>query len=276
MTDAPTINAESELVARLREIEARANAAKPGPWKRAEYEHGFEVQTGPDYGVCSVFKNTDGGFGQQIDNLEFIAHAREDIPFLLATIERLASEAAASERSLRLANTVHEDHLQRAHEHGRREGIEMAAKVADSYQGAPITIEHPQDWAKHGERMSAIRIANKIRTLSTAPPEKGERIPSGWKLVPVEPTDEMLNAGHAVPRCDAKDGTACGYIAVWRAMLAASPPSPKAEDAYRTELGVVNGWLNILCGSDPDTAKRLNAFWLRSRVRAALAKESTP
>jgi len=84
----------------IEEIEARANAAKPGPWKRAEYEHGFEVQTGPDYGVCSVFKNTHGGFGQQIDNLEFIAHARTDIPRLTTALRAAQARIEAMEKAL--------------------------------------------------------------------------------------------------------------------------------------------------------------------------------
>jgi hypothetical protein len=47
-----------------------------------------------------------------------------------------------------------------------------------------------------------------------------------WKLVPVEPTEEMLNASAAIP---------CGFTpdreydaAVYRAMLAAAPAAPEA------------------------------------------------
>jgi hypothetical protein len=50
-------------------IGARANAATPGPW------------TWPDWDDCSE---------QEADaNNEFIAHAREDVPALVAEVRRL-------------------------------------------------------------------------------------------------------------------------------------------------------------------------------------------
>lgn len=51
--------------------------------------------------------------------------------------------------------------------------IERCAAIADSYAGKPV--ESPRDfeaWAKHGERMSALRIANKIRALLPTPPKE--------------------------------------------------------------------------------------------------------
>ena len=77
---------------RIAEIRARLEAATPGPWeavKWEDYDHmnGY-VETwdveGPDH---------DGdGNGQQ--DAEFIAHARDDVPFLLAEIERLSTALA--------------------------------------------------------------------------------------------------------------------------------------------------------------------------------------
>ena len=49
---------------------------------------------------------------------------------------------------------------------------------------------------------------------------------SGWKLVPVEPTEEMLNAlfdNHSVLPDDGD------LIVQYRAMLAAAPDAPSAE-----------------------------------------------
>ena len=45
--------------------------------------------------------------------------------------------------------------------------LEAAAKVADARAGTPVHApENFDDWARHGERMSAIRIAAAIRALA--------------------------------------------------------------------------------------------------------------
>ena len=49
-------------------------------------------------------------------------------------------------------------------------------------------------------------------------------VPEGWKLVPVEPTPEMMKAGCAVPLNKAARHNSC-----YRAMLAAAPAQPAAH-----------------------------------------------
>lgn len=68
----------------LEAIEARVNAASEGPWINRP-EKSFNVQ--------SVNKNIASCF--RTGNAEFIAHAREDIPALLAEVKRQAAEIAA-------------------------------------------------------------------------------------------------------------------------------------------------------------------------------------
>lgn len=52
----------------------------------------------------------------------------------------------------------------------RNAGLEEAATVADGYAGTPVeTPTKPIDWAEHGERMSALRIAKKIRAIQSLP-----------------------------------------------------------------------------------------------------------
>ena len=53
-------------------------------------------------------------------------------------------------------------------------------------------------------------------TDSPAPP--APVVPDGWKLVPVEPTDEMINAG-----CDASNAYRVDMDRSYQAMLAAAP-----------------------------------------------------
>ena len=91
---------------RLKEIAERAEKATPGPW---EYYGGRSIDTPPihadeaNYGIpdegfeggYQFYCSADDGAWRYADG-EFIAHAREDIPFLLAEIERLKQALTAS------------------------------------------------------------------------------------------------------------------------------------------------------------------------------------
>ena len=74
---------------RLDEIRARAEAATPGPWA-AEREDDYEwIVVGGTYEPDCRYVIADCGFDSPQSNATFIAHAREDIPYLLAEVERL-------------------------------------------------------------------------------------------------------------------------------------------------------------------------------------------
>ena len=65
---------------RLDEIEARANAATEGPWMGIRYPDGFlgRVIGGNGFGVAEDFPDDA--------DAEFIAHARTDVPALVAAL----------------------------------------------------------------------------------------------------------------------------------------------------------------------------------------------
>ncbi len=111
--------AEADLRAKeLREIQARCEKATTGPWSNGvrKSQNGL---TGDEHmgKVCAMRTNEAGlrvgevvaatwdhrysivyvGLSRQqtIDNAEFIAHARQDIPYLLGEIERLSAALAA-------------------------------------------------------------------------------------------------------------------------------------------------------------------------------------
>lgn len=71
---------------RLDEIQARVEAATLGSWERDQlYGEGF-VFGGPGDDaakICEAFCSADA---------DFIAHAREDVPYLLAEVKRLTTE----------------------------------------------------------------------------------------------------------------------------------------------------------------------------------------
>lgn len=91
---------------RREEIKARAEAATPGEWEAFQlWEDGdiitgggnFEICT-PEYDVCAYIKNS-APIRREAD-AAFIAHARQDIPDLLAEVERLRAQVVAANRTL--------------------------------------------------------------------------------------------------------------------------------------------------------------------------------
>ncbi|EMN5132508.1 hypothetical protein RVV79_005679 [Burkholderia contaminans] len=74
----------------LNEIEARCKAATPGPW--VSYVEGRDHESGSNF----IMTGPEGARGEDIElsgatveDQDFIAHARQDIPALLAEIRRL-------------------------------------------------------------------------------------------------------------------------------------------------------------------------------------------
>ena len=95
MSDAPDYDA----------IEARANAATPGRWVYSDVIEGDHNVT---HGGWDVARCSDGGYArakegstdldiheQAAKNAEFIAHARTDVPALIARCRELEAKVAA-------------------------------------------------------------------------------------------------------------------------------------------------------------------------------------
>lgn len=73
---------------RLAEIEARANAATPGPW----YAEHRGVVAGACREVIDIVDDCAvSGWRDYPANQAFIAHAREDVPALVAEVRRLTA-----------------------------------------------------------------------------------------------------------------------------------------------------------------------------------------
>jgi hypothetical protein len=79
----------------LAEIEARAEAATPGVWYwEALGEHGYPQRIGNDAEVAVAETWTDPEWPPA--NAEFIAHARTDVPDLVAEVRRLRAAVDAA------------------------------------------------------------------------------------------------------------------------------------------------------------------------------------
>lgn len=81
---------------RLAEIRARVEAATPGPWTPMEYDHnpgdqGVPILGGGERGSMAAhltaYTMTLSNVDQSEADAEFIAHARTDLPALLAAVE---------------------------------------------------------------------------------------------------------------------------------------------------------------------------------------------
>jgi hypothetical protein len=71
-------------------IEARANAATPGPWTQEGNLVGEQGNEGQDlFHVLSTVRNGRVAWDEVAPNAAFIAHAREDIPALVARVREL-------------------------------------------------------------------------------------------------------------------------------------------------------------------------------------------
>jgi hypothetical protein len=83
-----------DVAARLAAIQARADAATPGPWTYAPGRdpHSADpyAREGDLYGPSYVPIPDSGAF--EPADMEFVAHAREDIPYLLALVAEQQAE----------------------------------------------------------------------------------------------------------------------------------------------------------------------------------------
>lgn len=83
----------------LADIRARADAATPGPWCTDAWEiyQGTEYQPGLSMWIGETCRGTTSPEQDRAD-ATFVAHAREDVPALLAEIQRLTDRVAELER----------------------------------------------------------------------------------------------------------------------------------------------------------------------------------
>lgn len=83
----------------LDEIKARAEKATPGPWE-VDYNEPFSsdivgiFQEEQERYIVKLEEQDETDYPTTRDDADFIAHAREDIPALIAEVERLTAENA--------------------------------------------------------------------------------------------------------------------------------------------------------------------------------------
>lgn len=85
------------------EIETRANAASKGPWSQSALASAYIVGRHTDDFpvICALAEYEKDGtlyleFTNAENNMTFLAHAREDIPTLCATVKHLRTELSTT------------------------------------------------------------------------------------------------------------------------------------------------------------------------------------
>ena len=76
----------------LEAIKKRVVAARPGPWEIVPDPMNAFLQEKGSPNTFARLNGLSGGREQAAADAEFIAHAREDVPALLAELERLSEE----------------------------------------------------------------------------------------------------------------------------------------------------------------------------------------
>ena len=71
--------------AELTQMKERAEKATGGPWEHDVWSNAITN----DGGSVDIISNVDGQISVYDNDAEFIAHAREDVPRLVAEVERL-------------------------------------------------------------------------------------------------------------------------------------------------------------------------------------------
>lgn len=118
---------------KLAEIKKRAEAATEGPWYR-QFGYGINIVSESDYKVI----DEDGGVSKYPD-ATFIEHARQDVPALLAEVERLQAE-----------NEILESFFEESERNKNRYADEMlvfriyAEKFADVLEKTYVGLEFPE------------------------------------------------------------------------------------------------------------------------------------
>lgn len=99
-------------------------------------------------------------------------------------------------------------------------GVPLYREAAPKQQGEPVAVvkEDPYDYGTVIESTGVVNLQPGTKLYREAAP----RVPEGWKLVPVEPTEEMIHAGvHVWGRGN--------VILCYRAMLADAPEWKEKE-----------------------------------------------
>lgn len=147
---------------RLTAIEERAAKATPGPWERdtrrkTQYRVYCDDEVGSGIADCESSYALMLCGDDFIANAEFIAHAREDVPYLLGVVADLRSRLSRMER----------EGPQRRESAGERSPIDLRAEDVTEAQAA---IRDRADIIDMMRSMDCTEMAGRLREFADALP----------------------------------------------------------------------------------------------------------
>jgi len=160
-----------EILKRLKELEARAAKATPGPWKLQT--HVVEPQGSSQVIRCD--DRIDFWNDESCANAKFIANAREDVPWLCQTIRRLVAQNAAMREAL--------EEIVRTEPDEKPDGTVLGHLVHDAYEmceiaNAALKYDAGRDFLDRLRKLeSAARLALQALTegMADVPAERDKR-----------------------------------------------------------------------------------------------------
>jgi hypothetical protein len=139
----------------LTEIAARANAATPGSWEATELPPN-ELHRRPAFWVEAEYHEPSGTHTKTVadvmwsmEDAEFIAHAREDVPALLAEVKQLRAQMDAVEKFVaaraEYITAINNCHPDNSHDYWRWQGHAEGRRQLSQALGLPVA------WPADGE-----------------------------------------------------------------------------------------------------------------------------
>ncbi|WP_186065075.1 hypothetical protein [Burkholderia gladioli] len=105
-----------------------------------------------------------------------------------------------------------------------------APALTDEQRIARQLLDDSAELSTRGYRVTAENMERAAALLTS--PRAAVPAPEGWKLVPIKPTDEMVEAGHAEYEralIGNRKDIGAAFLRRWAAMLDAAPAAPVAE-----------------------------------------------
>jgi len=212
-------------MSRLDEIKARADVATPGPWHAWDRGIGWEVHKGEECapGCGRSCDALNGEFRETFTraDAEFIAAAREDVPWLVSEVERLTAERDALAQIKRHIDEVRDGTgwtvqiygvlLQQCDQYGKTIDTRRAERLTAERDALAAQVARAEKLAGQWERMAATAINPDSREWLQACAATLRECLSGWQKMhaalaaPTETDDlERCDCGRVVPcrHCD--------------------------------------------------------------------------
>lgn len=126
----------------------------------------------------------------------------------------------------------------------------------------------------HGDGYGTFPEYVRADLVDATAPAEGVAVPAGWKLVPVEPTQEMLRSAQFAFSVHNAEQAA----KVYAAMLTAAPPTADAGEPHQFVTTIGEPWKCSICGKEPQVhppqpiRSIMFADDVGEKIRAALDK----